>query len=79
VEFGGVKWVGCVCFVVMATETEVQNLDVIVDQLLESMELAMEGEGVDAETRERVLDTVGDAAGNHSAELLPYVSDSVVR
>lgn len=63
----------------MATDTEVRNLDEIVDHLLESMELAMEGEDVDAETRQRVLDTVGDAAGNNSAELLPYVSDEDVR
>lgn len=63
----------------MATDTEVRNLDAIVDHLLESMELAMEGEDVDAETRQRVLDTVGDAAGNNSAELLPYVSDEDVR
>lgn len=69
----------CVYCVVMATDTEVRNLDAIVDHLLESMELAMEGEDVDAETCQRVLDTVGDAAGNNSAELLPYVSDEDVR
>lgn len=60
------------------SDTQIDNLDAVVDHLLESMDLAMEGEGIDAETRERVLDTVGDAAGNNAEELLPYIKKEPV-
>jgi len=47
----------------MAAETEV--IDALVDHIQESYELAMDGEDIPDDTRERIHDTVGDAVGNN--------------
>lgn len=47
----------------MSNEEEV--IDAIVEHVQESYELAMDGEGIDEATREKIHDTVGDAVGNN--------------
>jgi len=55
--------------------TQVENLETVVDSILDSVDLAMKGEGITEESREEVIGTVEDSVGNHSEELLPYIKE----
>lgn len=63
---------------IVMSDSQVENLDAVIDHLTDSMELAMEAEDIDEETRNKIIDTVGEAAGNNSEVLLPYIKNEPV-